>query len=582
MRLDTLLDLAAERDPRATAIVDGERRYSYAEWHARVQRAADGLRRLGVRRGDRVVLCLRNREELATLHLACQRLGAITTPLNFRLASGEIAYCVGDAAPCVVVYEPDTAATILAGRSAWGARPLLVAVDDAPGDAVAFDALLDAGGAGPSAAAVPAPATRAPAGADALAPGDSAAAAPFSAADRAAAVPFAPRDRAIAAPLPPGDRDDAVPGPVTNDANGGPADDRLPGLILYTSGTTGRPKGVPRSQRAEYAAALAHVAQNSYTPGESTLGLMPLYHTMGMRSLLAMLLLNGRYVAVREFDPAAALAIIAAERLTALYLVPTAYYALLQDPAATTADLSSVRKLGYAGASMTTTLEAECRRRFAPEVFVNHYGSTEVYTFTVNRDLVAKPGCAGRPGIHARMRVVAPDPERQGSAEDMLPDGEVGELITSLASDEAFAGYWRRPDADARGLRDGWYFTGDLGYRDADGDYWVTGRVDDMIITGGENVYPIEVEDVLARHPAVAEVAVVGLPDEKWGQAVTAFVVPRQPSLSAADLDAHCRASDDLAAFKRPKRVVFVRALPKSPVGKLLRRLLVAGEYDTV
>ena len=524
MRLDTLLDLAAERAPRATAIVDGEQRYSYAEWQARVQRVARGLAALGVGLGDRVVLCLRNREELATIHLACQRLGAITTPLNFRLAAGEIAYCIGDAAPRVVVYEASTADAVLAGRGAWGGEPALVSVDPSGDGSLPFAALLE-GGAG------------------------------------------ARSQRGMAA------------------GEGGSAarhDDGAIGLILYTSGTTGRPKGVPRSQRAEYAAALAHVVQNRYAAGESTLGVMPLYHTMGMRSLLAMLLLNGKFVAVRDFEPAGALRTIARERISSLYLVPTAYYALLRDPAAATADLSSVRKLGYAGASMTTTLEAECRQRFAPEVFVNHYGSTEVYTFTVNDDLVAKPGCAGKPGIHARMRVVRPDPERQGSPDDVLPDGEVGELITSLASDEAFAAYWHRPDADARALRGGWYFTGDLGYRDADGDYWVTGRVDDMVITGGENVYPIEVEDVLARHPGVAEVAVVGLPDEKWGQAVTAFVVPRDPALAAADLDAHCRASADLAPFKRPKRVVFVRALPKSPVGKLLRRLLVAGEYDSL
>ncbi|HLI27158.1 MAG TPA: long-chain fatty acid--CoA ligase, partial [Chloroflexota bacterium] len=227
-----------------------------------------------------------------------------------------------------------------------------------------------------------------------------------------------------------------------------------------------------------------------------------------------------------------------------------------------------------------TSLEARCRERFQPDVFINHYGSTEIYTFTVNDDLVRKPGCAGRPGLHSRMRVVRPDPERTARPDEVVPDGEVGELIAWLGSDEAFAGYWHRPDADARAIRDGWYFTGDLGYRDADGDYWVTGRVDDMIITGGENVYPIEVEDVLARHPDVAEVAVVGLPDEKWGQVVTAFVVPRRPDLTAAELDAYCRASPDLADFKRPRRVVFVRAIPKSPVGKILRRLLLAGEYE--
>src|SRR5579884_1956694 len=147
MRLDTLLDLAAERAPRATAIVDGEQRYSYAEWQARVQRVARGLAALGVGLGDRVVLCLRNREELATIHLACQRLGAITTPLNFRLAAGEIAYCIGDAAPRVVVYEASTADAVLAGRGAWGGEPALVSVDPSGDGSLPFAALLE-GGAG--------------------------------------------------------------------------------------------------------------------------------------------------------------------------------------------------------------------------------------------------------------------------------------------------------------------------------------------------------------------------------------------------------------------------------------------------
>ena len=157
--------------------------------------------------------------------------------------------------------------------------------------------------------------------------------------------------------------------------------------------------------------------------------------------------------------------------------------------------------------------------------------------------------------------------------------GEEGEIIAELSSDEAFEGYWRRPDADARALHAGWYFTGDIGYVDGDGDLFVTGRVDDMIITGGENVSPGEIESVLSLHPGVAEVAVAGLADERWGQAVTAFITRRGRGVSGADLDAHCRASG-LANFKRPRAYVFVAAIPKSPVGKILRRLLVAGAFE--
>ena len=147
-----------------------------------------------------------------------------------------------------------------------------------------------------------------------------------------------------------------------------------------------------------------------------------------------------------------------------------------------------------------------------------------------------------------------------------------------MQGDEAFEGYWNRPEADRKAIRDGWYFTGDCGLFDEDGDLFVTGRADDMIITGGENVSPVEVESCLSLHPAVAEVAVVGLPDVRWGKVVTAFV-KRGGDVTEDDLDAHCRSSD-LSNFRRPRRYVFVREIPKSPVGKLLRRLLVAGEYE--
>ncbi len=346
-------------------------------------------------------------------------------------------------------------------------------------------------------------------------------------------------------------------------------------LMLYTSGTTSRPKGVPRRHRAERAAAIAHVAQNLYGRNERTLGVMPLYHTMGVRSLLAMSLIGGCFVCLPRFSVPDALALIARERVTNLYLVPTLYHDMLAHPAFAAADTSSVRKLGFAGAPMTDGLLRRLTEAFRPELFVNHYGSSEVYTCTIDQAAAAKPGSAGRAGLNQRIRVVRLE---AATAEDLAPPGQEGEILASLLGDEAFEGYWRRPDADAKSLRDGWYFTGDTGYFDADGDLFVTGRVDDMIITGGENVSPVEVESCLSLHPAVAEVAVVGLPDERWGKVVAAFVTVAAP-VTAAELDAHCRISG-LADFKRPRRILFIDAIPKSPVGKLLRRMLVAGEYQ--
>jgi 2-furoate---CoA ligase len=346
-------------------------------------------------------------------------------------------------------------------------------------------------------------------------------------------------------------------------------------IMLYTSGTTAQPKGVPRRHSAERAAALAHVAQNLYRNGERTLGVMPLYHTMGVRSLLAMSLINGTFVCLPRFDVAAALALIAAENITNLYLVPTLYHDLVHHDAFAKADVTSVRKLGFAGAPMTDALLKTLQAAFRPDLFVNHYGSSEVYTFTIDQNAPAKPGSAGRAGINQRVRVM-----KLGavSSNETAPAGEEGEVAVQLAN-EAFEGYWRRPEADAKAIRDGWYFTGDTGYFDADGDLFVTGRVDDMIITGGENVSPVEIESCLSLHPAVSEVAVVGLPDPRWGKVIAAFI-KRREAVEPAELDRYCQTSG-LAGFKRPRRYLFVRDIPKSPVGKLLRRKLVAGEYDS-
>ncbi|HEX3504301.1 MAG TPA: AMP-binding protein [Xanthobacteraceae bacterium] len=345
-------------------------------------------------------------------------------------------------------------------------------------------------------------------------------------------------------------------------------------VMLYTSGTTAQPKGVPRRQRAERAAGLAHVAQNLYAHGERTLGVMPLYHTMGVRSLIAMSLIGGAFVCLRRFDVAEALKIIAADRITNLYLVPTLYHDVVHHPQFKATDVSSVRKLGFAGAPMTDGLLKTLQAAFEPELFVNHYGSSEVYTFTIDQDAPKKPGSAGRAGINQNVRVVKLGAQ---SVDDVAAVGEEGEITALLAGDESFEGYWRRPEADAKALREGWYFTGDIGFFDRDGDLFVTGRVDDMIITGGENVSPVEIESCLSLHAAVSEVAVIGMADERWGKVVAAFI-KRRAAVEAEELDAFCRSSG-LAGFKRPRRYVFVEEIPKSPVGKLLRRKLVAGEY---
>ena len=168
----------------------------------------------------------------------------------------------------------------------------------------------------------------------------------------------------------------------------------------------------------------------------------------------------------------------------------------------------------------------------------------------------------------------------QAQPSQLVRANEEGQIVCDLSGDEAFEGYWKRPDADQKSIRDGWFFTGDTGYFDEAGDIFVTGRVDDMIISGGENISPVEIESILSLHPSVGEVAVAGLKDDRLGQKVVAFI-RASSSVDSSALDDYCKESD-LVNFKRPREYVFVKEIPKSPVGKVLRRMLVAGEYERV
>lgn len=349
-------------------------------------------------------------------------------------------------------------------------------------------------------------------------------------------------------------------------------DDEDLALMLYTSGTTGRPKGVPRSHRNTVAAAVAHVVHNRYRWRERTLGAMPLYHTMGVHLLVATAMVNGMWVAMPDFDADMAWQLINQERVSSLYLIPTMYYGLLKGSAGM-AGTPPVRKLAYAGAPLSDELILECRERFDPEVFVNHYGSTEVYTHTVHDVLGPKPGSAGKAGIHSQIQVVAF--EGGGEVPHALGTHDIGEIVVHGSSDEAFRGYWNRPDLTRQSLRNGWYHTGDLGYLDEEGDLFVVGRADELIISGGEHILPSEVERVLALHPNVAEVAVVGEPDPQWGKMVVAYVVPKRSGLSPQELDSFSKRQGELPLWARPRKYVFVRQIPRSSEGKVLRRALV-------
>lgn len=343
---------------------------------------------------------------------------------------------------------------------------------------------------------------------------------------------------------------------------------------LYTSGTTGKPKGVMLSHangmRYRAVVEAAGIAWLSSEPGETSLLAMPFGHIAGIG--LALFALHGGQTMIihREFDPGAILSAIETHRLKRLFLVPAALAMLLAHPRAAATDFSSLRYFSY-GASPIPVELLKAGLATLKCGFVQLYGMTESWGSVVAlgpEDHLGDPArllSAGRAMPGVELRIV------DGEGRD-LPSGTTGEIL--VRGPFVMRGYWNRPEETARAVDgDGWLHTGDAGMVDADGYVFVQDRIKDMIVTGAENVYPAEVESAIFGHPAVADVAVIGVPDDRWGEAVKALVVLKPGADGDAEsIIAHARAR--IAGFKCPKSVEFIAALPRNPSGKILRRLL--------
>ncbi len=340
--------------------------------------------------------------------------------------------------------------------------------------------------------------------------------------------------------------------------------------IFYTSGTTGLPKGVALDHRTTlprilWISALVGLPMGGHI---RTLGLAPLSHVIGFHgNFLMSLAYNGTYFTSSAFRPAAALDLIEHDRISVLFTVPTFYRALLNVEGYRPEQLSSIELLLWGGAAIQPDLLATLQRD-CPEATIAHiYGTTETMCSLYNPD-PGRETTRLRPGLFSNVRVVKPG----SGPDDPVPVGAKGELLISTAADTVFSGYLDMPEATADKVRNGWYHTGDICTVRADGDLELSGRVDDIIRSGGENIHPDEVEAVLATHPGVRDLGVVGLADDYWGEMVVACVVADE-GVTAADLDSLCRESA-LAAYKRPRGYIFVGELPRNAARKLLRREL--------
>jgi acyl-CoA synthetase (AMP-forming)/AMP-acid ligase II len=340
--------------------------------------------------------------------------------------------------------------------------------------------------------------------------------------------------------------------------------------IFYTGGTTGLPKGVMLSHRGIFVSALGSLTALARIPrGGGNLLVAPAFHMAGFAIWVQGMLLQMTAVPLPGFDPPGVLKAIEDHRIKQALLVPTMIQMLVDHPEAQRHDLSSMESLIYGASPISEAVLDRARKVFTGTAFTQAYGMTELSPTTTiltdaDHDDPVLRRSAGRAAPYARVKIV----DENG---DEVPRGTVGEIVA--AGDHVMLGYWKQPEATAEAVRAGWMHTGDGGYMDERGYVYVVDRIKDMIISGGENVYSIEVENVVARHPAIAQVAVIGVPDEIWGERVHA-VVTLAPG-SALDLDQlrdFCK--QDIAGYKAPRSLEIVEQLPLSGAGKILKRTL--------
>lgn len=517
-----LIDISAKRaglTPDRIAFEDvlSGRTLTYAQLEDRAARCASALASLGIARGDRVAILCRNRIEFFEAMFACAKLGAILAPLNWRAPVAELAPLLDDCTPKALIFghEDATTAVALSRRSLT-----LVALDFFRPPASSPAALLQGG---------------------MFASGD-------------AGVPC-DYESLLAAASPsrtdPRWRGDAI------------------WSLLYTSGTTGQPKAV--IQTYQMAAVNAFHATQAFgvRAGDRTLNFLPLFHTAGIQLLTMPTLICGGTVHVLPgFDADRALDLMA--RLDTFFAVPAIYQQLALHTRFADMDLSRVRAWGCGGAPLPDVLVERYAAKGA--TVCNGYGMTETGPtafVAAPEDALTHIGSVGKPQMLLDARIV-------DASGDALGDGEVGEIW--MRGPGLSPGYWNKPEETAKAFTaDGWLRSGDLGRRDSAGRFYVIGRIKEMYISGGENVYPAEIEAVLARHPAILEAAIVGAPDDKWGEVGHAFVQIR-PGAAAPDSEAlarYCRAH--LAAYKVPNLFVPVDDFPRTPAGKVRKHLLGQG-----
>ncbi len=494
------------RWPDRRAIIYGERAITYGELDASVNRLANHLVHLGVGKGDGVGLLLYNCAEFAVGFLACQKLGAVSSCLNYRLSAASVGYAVRQENLKAMLFNAEFSAAAAA------------IMKDAP------DCRFICAGA-----PVPAGAT--------------------SYADCAAHPATEPP------------RVDIRGIDLCN--------------VIHTSGTTGRPKGAAFTNETQILTAIQYCLEMGLDRGHVGMSLAPVVIGAATNFFVAYVFIGAAQVMIGEYEAQKALRLIAKHKVTESFAVPTQMYQLAEAKRQLgDLDTSSLRLFRSGGSALPKTLLHRVRDALGCEV-LNTYGTTESCTAITNCHTGLEPEdkweSIGKPSYFQEVRVIeAGDGVQTRPDRSIAAPGE-GQLINR--GPQCITEYYCTPSDHLR-ARDGWQYARDIVRVDGDGYIYPVDRVDNVIISGGENIYPQEIEFFLSKHPLIADVAVCGVPDEKWGQVVKALVVRRAPELTAEEVDRYCLESNELARHKRPKLVEFVDSLPRNVLGKIDRTAL--------
>lgn len=488
-----------------------DRSFTYAELDTAITYVARALLSRDLAPGDRVAAYGLNSDAYLVAFLACSRAGLVHVPINFALTGDELSYLLTDSGSKAVLVDDQLRANL-----------------DAVLDETAVQDVIE------------------------LRSGESGAAG----ADSVLALTLAAAaDRSLAG--------EELISPATGDDLA---------QLMYTSGTTSKPKGVMISHSGQLFHYLAAIQALDYTAADRPLVAMPLYHTAAMHAMMIPYLALGAEVTLHEKPVIPKLlAAIEAEKIGSMFLAPTVWVPLSNHPDLETRDLSSLKKAQYGASIMPTPVLQRLRERFPELGFYNAFGQTEIGPVACilrPEEHEERPASAGRPIMFVEARVV------EGMGDDVAP-GEQGEIV--YRSPQLCLGYWNKPDATEEAFRDGWFHSGDLVVQDEQGYVTVVDRIKDVINTGGVLVASREVEEALYKHPAVAEVAVIGTPHERWIEQITAFVVVKDGEAEPSENELVDFAREHLAGYKLPKEINFVPSLPRNQSGKLLKRVLRQG-----